>query len=434
MGKPAKRDAVKGAVTDRRLEYVPLSELRAAPRNPKLHAAEDISTSLGRFGYVEPVVLDERTGTLVAGHGRTQALLTQKAAGKPAPEGVHSENGEWLVPVIRGWASKDDAEAEGYLVASNQLTIAGGWDSGPLTEMLRGLAAQDALDGLGFEAGALEALLAAPPISGGAEAPSDPDDVPDLPTTSWVKAGDLFELGRHRLLCGDSTKPEDITWLMAGAQADICWTDPPWNVAYGESSNPVGWSKKHAPIANDNLGDAFPGFCAAFCGQIAAVLKPGAPLYMAMSAQEWPTIHAGLVAAGFHWSSSIIWTKDSLVLSRKDYHTQYEPIWYGWRDGSARLVELEDRKQSDVWPIPRPKRSDEHPTMKPVELIARALKNSSRRKGVCFEPFSGSGSTLIACEATGRACRAIELEPRYVQVALERWEKFTGRKATKLES
>jgi DNA modification methylase len=152
-------------------------------------------------------------------------------------------------------------------------------------------------------------------------------------------------------------------------------------------------------------------------------------LYLAMSAQEWPTIHGALTAAGFHWSSTIIWAKDSLVLSRKDYHTQYEPIWYGWNGEGPRLHPLEDRQQSDLWQIPRPKRSEEHPTMKPVELVERSITNSSTSGELVFEPFSGSGTTILACEKSGRRCRAIELEPKYVQVAIERWQSFTGRNA-----
>ena len=232
----------------------------------------------------------------------------------------------------------------------------------------------------------------------------------------------------HRLLCGDSTIGEHVQRLMAGARVAWCWTDPPWNVAYGASDHPT-WKSRE--ILNDNLGDKFPAFCRAFIDQIKASVLPGAMLYMAMSAQEWPTIHCALSVAGFHWSSTIIWAKDSLVLSRKDYHTQYEPIWYGWNGEGPRLCPLEDRKQSDLWSIARPKRSDEHPTMKPVELVERSLLNSSKPGDLVYEPFSGSGSTLIAAEKTGRRCRAIELEPKYVQVAIERWEKFTGRKATK---
>lgn len=202
-----------------------------------------------------------------------------------------------------------------------------------------------------------------------------------------------------------------------GGVAAICWTDPPWNVAYGESKHP-SWRQRS--IQNDNLGEAFPAFASQFCTIIAASLAPGGMIYMAMSAQEWPTIDQALRVAGFHWSSTIIWAKDHAVLSRKDYHTRYEPLWYGWKDGAPRLVPLVDRAQNDVWEIDRPTRSEEHPTMKPVELVARALKNSSHVGDVVFEPFLGSGTTAVAAEQTGRVCCGMEVEPRYVSVCLER--------------
>jgi DNA modification methylase len=412
----------------RRVEYMPIELLEGAARNPKRHAGEEVQKSMGRFGYTEPLLLDERTQRLVAGHGRREALLSLKQAQKPPPDGVRVEGEQWLVPVMRGWASKNDQEAEAYLLASNRLTEAGGWHEDALAEMLQELHANDALEGLGFDDAFLAKLFDdAAPKPG----KTDPDVLPPEPTGPLrVALGDVWVLGDHLITCGDCTSAEVVDRIIRPGEAKLCWTDPPWNVAYGENTNPA-WSKKHAPIANDNLGDDFPEFCRGFTRQIARSLCPGALLYMAMSAQEWPAIHGALSSGGFHWSSTIIWAKDSLVLSRKDYHTQYEPIWYGWKDGAARLVPLEDRTQSDVWNIPRPKVSDEHPTMKPVELIVRSLRNSSQMGDVVFEPFSGSGSTLIACEQTGRRGRALELEPKYVQVAIERWEAFTGRAAVK---
>lgn len=403
-----------------------IEDLQPAARNPKKHASQQVQKSIGRFGFTEPIVLDERTMRLVAGHGRREALLEMQKAGQEAPEGVRVEDGKWMAPVLRGWSSRSDTEAEAYLLASNRLTELGGWEETSLAQILAELEEMDALDGVGFDNDYITKLLdeAAPKVGA-----TDPDDVPEVPEGKavYVRAGDIYILGEHRIICGSSTERADVDRVMGGELASICWTDPPWNVAYGEANG----SDKHTAIANDDLGDAFPGFCAAFCGEISRVLRQGAPVYMAMSAQEWPTIHGALVSMGMHWSSTIIWVKDSLVLSRKDYHTQYEPIWYGWKEGAARLVELEDRTQSDVWNIDRPKKSDEHPTMKPVELIVRSLKNSSKRGDIVFEPFSGSGSTLMACEQTGRRCRAIELEPKYVQVAIERWEAFTGKKAVR---
>lgn len=416
--------------SERRIELMPLGALQGAKRNPKAHSKE-IGTSVGRFGYVEPIVLDERTQRIVAGHGRREALMAMRKKGERAPAGVEERDGEWLVPVLRGWASRSDAEAEAYLLASNKLTEAGGWDDKALAELLKDLDAQDALDGVGFADAELEALLGeVDGLGGGTEGLTDPDEILEDPSEEevYVKRGDLWVLGRHLILCGDSTSASDIARVMDGARAKLCWTDPPWNVAYGSAAN---HPRKSRQIANDDLGDKFPEFCRAFSKGIASVTEPGALLYMAMSPQEWPTIHGALTASGFHWSSTIIWAKDSLVLSRKDYHTQYEPIWYGWNAEGPRLHPLEDRQQSDLWQIPRPKRSDEHPTMKPVELVVRSITNSSNPGDIVYEPFSGSGTTVLACEKTGRQCRAIELEPKYVQVAIERWQKFTGKQATR---
>ncbi len=386
---------------------------------------DGIGSSISRFGYVEPIILDERTGRIVAGHGRRETLLRMRAAGEAPPTGVRAHNGDWLVPVVRGWTSKSDKDAEAYLLASNRHVELGGWDDSELAALLQDVE----LEGTGFSqddlTGLLDRLAEPTPLNG------DPDDVPEEPDAAsvYVKPGDLFLLGKHhRILCGDSTKQEDVARVLDGKLADLCWTDPPWNVAYGKSDHP---SYRKREIRNDDLGAAFPGFCASFCAAIKSALKPGAALYMAMSAQEWPVIDAALRRAGFHWSATIIWAKDSLVLGRGDCHRQYEPIWYGWNADAPRLHPLEDRKQSDVWNIDRPKRSEEHPTMKPVELVTRAIRNSSSNGGLVFEPFSGSGTTIAACEQSNRGCRAIELEPKYVQVAITRWEQLTGRKATK---
>ncbi len=407
----------------RRIEYVPLSSLKSAKSNPKKHADTDVKTSIGRFGYVEPMVVDERTGLLVAGHGRKDALTGMKAAGQDAPDGVTSTGGEWLVPVLRGWESRSDIEAKAYLLASNQLTALGGWDNASLTEMLKELSDAGALDGVGFGDAELTALLDA---AGPRDGETDPDDIPEAPAESYVKLGDTYSLGDHRITCGDSTDPKVYERLMQGDRADIIWTDPPWNVDY------TGKTKDALKISNDNMGEAFPGFCAAFSLAMVEYVHAGAPIYLTMAISEWSTIDPALKAAGFHWSSTIIWAKDSLVISRKDYHMQFEPIWYGWQQDAARLVPLEDRKQSDLWSIARPKRSEDHPTTKPVELVERALKNSSKLGNLVLEPFSGSGTVILACERTGRRARAIELEPRYVQVAIERWEKFTGKKSERV--
>jgi DNA modification methylase len=226
-------------------------------------------------------------------------------------------------------------------------------------------------------------------------------------------------------MCGDSTNSVDVEALVCGEKADLIFSDPPWHVNYGavERGNPQGYRPR--TILNDNMDEESWGkFCNDISKIFAEISRPGAPCYVVMSAQEWGIIDPALRNAGFHWSSTIIWVKDALVLSRKDYHTQYEPIWYGWNDGAGRLKKVEDRKQSDVWEIPRPKKSDLHPTTKPVELIVRAIKNSSKKGDLVADFFGGSGSTLIAAEQTGRKAYLMELDEKYCDVIRKRWAEF----------
>lgn len=207
----------------------------------------------------------------------------------------------------------------------------------------------------------------------------------------------------------------------------MVFTDPPWNVNYGaDDSSPT---YKPRTILNDHMstGD-FKDFMSKAFRSMNMASKDGAMTYVVMSSQEWGNLMLTLFENGYHWSSTIIWAKDQFIISRKDYHTQYEPIWYGWKEGS-RLHPLKDRKQSDLWEIPRPKRSDEHPTMKPVELVAKAITNSSNKGDCVLDLFGGSGTTLIASEQTKRKCFMAELDPHYVDVIINRWESLTGRKA-----
>jgi len=213
----------------------------------------------------------------------------------------------------------------------------------------------------------------------------------------------------------------------------MVFTDPPWNVNYGAvtKDNPQGY--KPRTILNDAMStDEFKSFMFKIFENMSNVSKDGCPTYIVMSAQEWGNFMLALRDNGYHWSSTIIWNKDRLVLSRKDYHTKYEPIFYGWKEGAPRLHPVEDRKQSDVWDIERPHVSDEHPTMKPIELITRAIINSSNANDKVLDLFGGSGSTLIACEQTKRNCYMMELDPHYCQVIINRWEEFTGEKAIKI--
>lgn len=220
-------------------------------------------------------------------------------------------------------------------------------------------------------------------------------------------------------MCGDSTDIGEVARLMDGKKTQCVFTDPPWNVDYGGNSHP---SWKQRQILNDKMStEEFGEFLRKTFRAAASVCEPGAMCYCVMSAQEWGNIMNALAECGFHWSSTIIWYKDSLVLSRKDYHTQYEPIWYGWLEGDKRLCPLQDRQQSDVWEIDRPKKSVEHPTMKPIALAGKAINNSSHTGEVILDLFGGSGTTLLACEQTGRVGYMMELDCAYCDVIVKRF-------------
>ncbi len=257
-------------------------------------------------------------------------------------------------------------------------------------------------------------------------APSEPEDNRDAEpqidraeelNKEWkVQPGDLWLIGEHRLLCGDSTKAEDVGKVMGGEKARMCFTDPPWNVAIGGDANPR--HRQRAGLQNDNLPhDEFTGFLNEF-----AALMPGVvtgDVYCVLGASEWPTLDNALRGIGYHWSATIIWVKDVFVLGRSKYHRRYEPIWYGWhKQGNSSFGHARDL--DDVWEIPRPRVSDEHPTMKPVDLVKKAIFNSSISSDVIYEPFCGSGTTMVACQNLSRKCRGIEISPAYCAVILER--------------
>ena len=264
---------------------------------------------------------------------------------------------------------------------------------------------------------------------------TDEDDTPEVTENPVSKVGDIWLLGNHRLMCGDSTKGEDVGLLMNGEKADMVFTDPPWNVNYGAVQEGNAQGYKPRTILNDFMGtEDFKNFMDATFAQLNENSKRGCPTYVVMSAQEWGNMMLTLAMNEYHWSSTIIWNKSSLVLSRKDYHTKYEPIWYGWLEGEARLCPLKDRKQSDVWDIDRPSRSELHPTTKPVELVERAIKNSSKKDDYVLDLFGGSGTTLIAAEKSNRQNMSMELDPKYVDVIVKRWQEYTGKKAIHAET
>lgn len=384
----------------------PIAEIKPYGKNPRKNdaAAKAVAESIKQCGYIAPIIVDE-DGVILAGHTRYKAL---KKLGKKEVECIVKEG-------------LTEEQKRKYRLLDNKTNELAEWDMDLLAEELEGL-----------DFGELDLDWGIPKMEEEAEVIEDEVPEVDDETPPVAKLGDIWQLGQHRLMCGDSTKLEDVEKLMDGVKADMAFTDPPWNVNYGAIKEGNAQGYKPRTILNDFMGtEEFKSFMFDAFASLSFAQKVGAMTYVVMSAQEWGNMMLTLAQNDYHWSSTIIWNKDSLVLSRKDYHTKYEPIWYGWKEGT-RLCPLEDRKQSDVWDIPRPKKSEEHPTMKPVELVARAIKNSSKQGDAVIDLFGGSGTTLIASEQLDRNCYMMELDPRYVDVIVKRWEALTGEKAVLL--
>ncbi len=394
------------------IQKLPAATLKAAVYNPRRDLKpgdaeyEKLRRSIEEFGYVEPVIWNSRTGNIVGGHQRYKVLTAMG----------YTEIDCVVLDI-------DEQREKALNVALNK--IGGEFDIPLLTDLLRDLSA-DGFDVslTGFDAAEMDDLFRDKPAGNVKEDDFDADKAAAEIETPVTQRSDVWLLGQHRLMCSDSTDMADVKTLMDVKTTRFVFTDPPWNVNYSASDNPR-W-KNGRPILNDKMStEAFGAFLLRAFTCMKAVSEPGCMTYVVMSAQEWGNLMDAMSELSYHWSSTIIWKKDTLVLSRKDYHTQYEPIWYGWTEGS-RLCPLKDRKQSDVWDVPRPKVSAEHPTMKPVTLVAKAILNSSRAGDLVLDLFGGSGTTLIAAEQTGRQCCMMELDPKYCDVIVKRYIKQCG--------
>jgi len=279
------------------------------------------------------------------------------------------------------------------------------------------------LDITGFDADALAEIMAGEETT--VDGNIDEDAIPELNETAISRPGDVWILGNHRLVCGDATQASSHEQLLAGQRVQMIWSDLPYNVNYANSAKDK-LRGKHRPILNDNLGEGFYDFV--FDALSLMLPHCDGAVYIAMSSSELDTLQAAFRAAGGKWSTFIIWAKHTFTLGRADYQRQYEPILYGWPEGSSRHW-CGDRDQGDVWNIKKPARNDLHPTMKPVELMERSIRNSSRPGDVVLDCFGGSGSTLIAAEKSGRRCFMMELDPKYCDVIVRRWQEFSGGKA-----
>jgi DNA modification methylase len=395
-----------------KIEQWPTAKLLPYARNARIHSEEQvaqIAASIVEFGFTNPILAGS-DGIIVAGHGRLAAA--QKLGLKIVPVVVLDH----LTPTQR----------RALVIADNRIAENAGWDDAMLRIELETLQLEGFdLDITGFEADALAELIAGDEPDN--EGQTDEDAVPEVGETPISRPGDVWIMGQHRLLCGDATVVDDYDRLMQGDAADMVFTDPPYNVNYANSAKDKMRGTDRA-ILNDNLGDGFYDFLLAALTPTVAHCSGG--IYVAMSSSELDVLQAAFRAAGGKWSTFIIWAKNTFTLGRADYQRQYEPILYGWPEGATRHW-CGDRDQGDVWAIKKPQKNDLHPTMKPVELVERAIRNSSRPGNVVLDPFGGSGTTLIAAEKSGRVARLIELDPKYVDVIVRRWEEFTGKQATR---
>lgn len=436
------------------IEQMPVADLRPYERNSRTHSeaqVEQIIASIRAFGFTSPVLIDA-DNRIIAGHGRVLAATKMGMA---------------TVPCLR-LEGLTEEQIRAYVIADNKLAENAGWDMDLLRLEIGDLKKLGFdLELMGFDTLELGELLSyIAPTDG----QTDPDAVPDVPAEPITKPGDLWLLGHHRLLCGDSTMSADVGRLMRGGTADMVFTDPPYNVDY------QGSTKEKLTIKNDKMSsEAFYCFLRDAFRAAAAVVTPGSPIYVCHSDSEGLNFRKAILDTGWLVKSLLIWVKNHFMLGRRDYHIRHESILYGWREGathrwyggrkqssvveempglvfqqesdgveisfsdgvrsvavkvpSYEVVGASDGTDTTIWKVDKPWRNSEHQTMKPVEIPRRAIENSSKNGGVVYEPFMGSGSTLIACEMIGRLCYGLECDPKYCDVIVTRWEQFTGRKA-----
>jgi len=387
----------------------PVDKLIPYVNNSRTHSDEQIAqiaSSIKEFGWTNPILVDGENG-IIAGHGRLMAAR---------------KLGYKEVPTIE---LKDltETQRKAYIIADNRLALNAGWDNEMLTIELNDLLADGfALEVLGFDPKELGALLEPEVVEG----LTDEDAVPDVPDEPTTKLGDIYQLGNHRLMCGDSTSVDAVTKLTSGGGVDMLLTDPPYNVAY------EGKTKDALKIKNDNMeNDQFRQFLRDAFVTADLVMKAGAVFYIWHADSEGFNFRGACTDAGWKVRQCLIWKKSSMVMGRQDYHWKHEPCLYGWKDGAGHLWAA-DRKQTTILEFDKPSRSGEHPTMKPVALFEYQMLNNTKGGDIVLDLFGGSGTTLLAAEKHGRHARLMELDPKYCDVIVKRWEDFTGKKAVLL--
>ena len=384
-----------------------VDELIPYARNSRTHSdaqVAQIAASIKEFGFTNPVLIDE-TGSIIAGHGRVLASRKLNLVSVPCIQLSHLT----------------EAQKKAYIIADNKLALNAGWDDEMLAVELTDLKDMGFdLELTGFNTDEIEALLA--PV--GTEGLTDEDAVPEVPEAPVTVLGDVWLLGNHRLMCGDSTSIDAVDKLMAGGGADMLLTDPPYNVAY------EGATKQKLTIQNDSMGDGeFRQFLRDAFVTAENAMKNGAVFYIWHSDSEGYNFRGACQDAGLKVRQCLIWKKSSLVMGRQDYHWKHEPCLYGWKEGAGHLWAA-DRKQTTILEFDKPSRNGEHPTMKPVGLFEYQMLNNTKGGDIVLDLFGGSGTTIIAAEKNGRYGYLMELDPKYCDVIVQRWQEFTGKTAT----
>jgi len=398
--------------------WVPIDKLIPWVKNPrriKPGEVAELVDSIQRHGFGAPLIARKENGEICAGHKR---ILAARKIGMN------------LIPVRYLDLTEDEAHA--YAIADNRLTEVTAWNNETLGEILGDLQSRGvSTKGMGFKPADLHRIIRA---TQGAIAD---DDVPDAgrDEDAITKPGDVITLGDHRLVCGDSRETSIVALVMDGAQADFVWTDPPYGIEIVGGNRSISTKERKASggktIENDGVDEEkLFALLRATLGSAYEHSRAGAVWYVASPPGDRMFVFASVLRDLKTWRHSIIWSKDAAVLGRQDYPYRHEQIFYGWKPGAGHHAQT-DRTQNSVWEIPRPKKSPEHPTMKPVELVARAIRNSSAPGEIVLDVFGGSGTTLIACEHENRRARLVELSPAYCDVIVQRWEQFTGKKATR---
>lgn len=386
--------------TTTEMQLVPITKLVPYVNNARTHSPEQITklrASLREFGFINPVIID-RDFNVIAGHGR---ILAAKEEGIKEVPCVFADH-------------LTEAQKKAYIIADNRMAMDAGWDEELLRVEIESLQGMD-FDPLltGFDEKELAALF-----DDGIEAKEDDFDVDaELEKPCFSRLGDVWTLGRHRLVCGDSTKPETYTMLMGETKANLVITDPPYNVNYEGSAG---------KIKNDNMaGEKFYEFLLAAFKNMESVMATDASIYVFHADTEGLNFRRAFADAGFYLSGCCIWKKQSLVLGRSPYQWQHEPVLYGWKKNGKHQW-YTGRKETTIWEFDKPKKNGDHPTMKPIPLLAYPIGNSSMANSVVLDPFGGSGSTLIACEQTDRICRTIELDEKFCDVIVNRYIEQVG--------